>query len=74
VNSERTALLDDPVVALLLEGRASSAVEAERLYLEEHLGEVVALVRSPLSDDEFRRHPLIAALLGRSRGWEDSPL
>jgi hypothetical protein len=32
-------------------------------------------VNSSLSDEEFRRHPLIAILLGRgSRGWEDSIL
>jgi hypothetical protein len=35
----------------------------------------VTLVNSPLSDEEFRRHPLIAALLSHgSRGWDDSIL
>ena len=69
------SLLDDPVVQLLLEGRAATAAEAERLYLEQHLDQVLALVNSPLSDQEFRRHPLIATLLSRgSRGWEDSIL
>jgi hypothetical protein len=69
------SLLNDPVVQLLLSGRAQTAEEAERLYVEEHLDEVVALVNSTLSEEEFRRHPLIAALLSRgSRGWEDSIL
>jgi hypothetical protein len=70
-----TSLLEDPIVRLLLNGRAQTAAEAERLYVEEHLDEVVMLVNSPLSDEEFRRHPLIAALLSHgSRGWDDSIL
>jgi len=69
------SVIDDPVVELLLTGRADTAEQAERLYLEEHLDEVTRLVNSSLSDEEFRRHPLIAILLGRgSRGWEDSIL
>jgi hypothetical protein len=67
--------MDDPAVKLLLEGRAETAEQAERLYLEEHVDEVVDLVNSPLSDEEFRQHPLIVTLLSRgSRGWEDSIL
>ncbi len=69
------SVIEDPVVELLLTGRADTAEQAERLYLEEHLDEVTRLVNSSLSDEEFRRHPLIAILLGRgSRGWEDSIL
>jgi hypothetical protein len=69
------SVIDDPVVELLLTGRAGTADQAERLYLEEHLDEVTRLVNSSISDEEFRRHPLIAILLGRgSRGWEDSIL
>ena len=64
---------DDPIVRLLLAEEALTVDAAEELYLDRHLDDVVALVRSPLSDDEFRRHPLIALLLARgSRGWEDS--
>jgi hypothetical protein len=66
-------MIDDPVVALLLAGKASTAEEAEELYLERSLDEVVRLVESDLSDAEFRRHPLIQLLLARgSRGFEDS--
>ena len=69
------SVIDDPVVELLLTGRADTVDQAERLYLEEHFDEVTRLVNSSLSDEEFRRHPLIAILLGRgSRGWEDSIL
>jgi len=65
----------DPVVQLLLDGRAESLQEAQELYLNEHLHEVFDLVLSPLSDDEFRRHPLISLLLScGSRGYEDSLL
>ena len=75
MSSQAASVIDDPVVELLLKGRADTADQAERLYLEEHLDEVIGLVNSPLSDAEFRRHPLIAILLGRgSRGWEDSVL
>lgn len=65
----------DPVAALILAGRASTVDEAEELYLDEHLDEVVRLVDSDLSEEEFRRHPLIALLLARgSRPSEDSLL
>ena len=68
-----SSILEDPVAKLLLEGKAATASEAERLYLEEHLDEIVGLVESSLSDQEFRRHPLIAMLFSHgSRGWEDS--
>lgn len=72
--SERNCgILDDPVAQLLLDGRAATASEAERLYLEEHLDTVLSLVQSDLSEDEFRRHPLIQMLFSHgSRGWEDS--
>ena len=61
------------MVQLLVSGQAASCAEAERQYLEEHVGEIVQLVQSPLSDAEFRRHPLIVLLLARgSRGFEDS--
>jgi len=64
---------DDPVARILLAGEARTVDEAEELYLDRHLMDVVDLVRSPLSDAEFRRHPLIALLLARgSRGHEDS--
>lgn len=63
----------DPVADLLVTGQAATVDEAEELYLNTHLEEVLRLVDSPLSDEEFRRHPLIALLLARgSRAWEDS--
>ncbi len=66
---------EDPVADLLLKGEAATVAEAEELYLNTHLDEVIRLVESPLSDAEFRRHPLIQLLLARgSRGWEDSLL
>jgi hypothetical protein len=63
----------DPVADLILRGEASTVDEAEELYLDRHLDEVVRLADSSLSDEEFRRHPLIVLLLARgSRGFEDS--
>jgi len=74
VMSERNCgILDDPVAKLLLEGRAATVSEAERLYLEEHLDTILTLVESDLSEEEFRRHHLIQMLFSHgSRGWEDS--
>ena len=66
-------ILDDPVAQILLAGEAATPSEAERKYLEDHLADVLRLVQSPLSDEEFRRHPLIVMLFSHgSRGWEDS--
>lgn len=66
-------ILADPVAQILLAGEATTPSEAERAYLERHLDDVFRLVVSPLSEDEFRRHPLIAMLFSHgSRGWEDS--
>ena len=63
----------DPVADLILHGEASTVDEAEEVYLDRHLDEVVRLGESTLSDEEFRRHPLIVLLLARgSRGFEDS--
>jgi hypothetical protein len=63
----------DPVADLILRGEAATVDEAEEIYLDRHIEEVVRLVESTLSDDDFRRHPLIALLLSRgSRGFEDS--
>jgi hypothetical protein len=68
-----SSVLDDPVAQLLLSGEADNPSAAERLYLERHLEEVLDLVQSPLSEEEFRQHPLIALLFSHgSRGWEDS--
>ena len=63
----------DPVVDLLLQGKALTVRQAEAMYLDAHLNEVVKLVQSPMSDEDFRRHPLIVLLMAHgSRAWEDS--
>ncbi|MGH7856120.1 MAG: hypothetical protein ACREQY_02235 [Candidatus Binatia bacterium] len=63
----------DPVADLIVAGEARTVDEAEELYLDRHLAEVLRLVESPLTEEEFRRHPLVVLLLSRgSRGWEDS--
>jgi hypothetical protein len=49
--------------------------EAEEKYLTANLRRVIELVESPISDEEFRAHPLIEMLLSHgSRDWEDSIL
>ena len=70
---ENHSILEDPVAQLLLTGQAATPSEAERRYLEGQLEEVLRLVQSDLSDQEFRRQPLIQMLFSHgSRGWEDS--
>lgn len=65
----------DPIVEMLLRGEAANVHEAEEMYLDAHLHEVVELAESSLSDQEFRRNPLIAMLLAHgSRDSEDSLL
>jgi hypothetical protein len=62
----------DDVADLLANGKASSVSEAEELYLDARIDEILRLVESDLPDPEFRSHPLIALLFARgSRSWED---
>jgi hypothetical protein len=66
---------DDPVLCLILEGRARTLDEAEEIYLDESLPEVLELLRKPIPDQELAEHPLMMLLRVRgSRGREDSLL
>jgi hypothetical protein len=68
-----TQLTSDPVSQLLLAGRAETLREAEELYLDSCLPEVVRLLESGLSDEELGRHPLMRMLRSHgSRGWEEA--
>ena len=63
----------DPVAQLLLRGRAETLREAEELYLDSCLPEVVRLLQSGLPDEELGRHPLMQMLRSHgSRGWEEA--
>jgi hypothetical protein len=63
----------DPIVQILLRGDVPTVSEAEQEYLDANLRQVIELVESSISDEEFRAHPLIALLLSHgSRDWEDS--
>jgi hypothetical protein len=66
---------NDPVLHLLLIGAAQTVAEAEEMYLNASLPEVIRLLQSPLSDEELGRHPLLVLFRRHgSRGWEDSLL
>jgi len=68
-----TFVSSDPVAKLLLSGRAATLREAEELYLDSCLPEVVRLLQSGLSDEELGRHPLMQMLRSHgSRGWEEA--
>jgi hypothetical protein len=63
----------DPIIDLILNGAAKTAHEAEELYLDTHVDEILRLVESALSERDFRSHPLIQLLLARgSPPLEDS--
>jgi hypothetical protein len=63
----------DPIIEILLRGDALTVSQAEEEYLDANLRQVIELVESPISDAEFRAHPLITLLLSHgSRDWEDS--
>ena len=61
--------ISDPVERRLLTGRASTVREAEEMYLDSAYPQVLALLESPLTNEELGRHPLfvlyrIEALVG----------
>ncbi len=66
---------DDPVIRLLLSGEARTLHEAEEKYLDSAMPEILDLLRSPLTNQELARHPLLQMIRAHgSRGWEDSIL
>jgi hypothetical protein len=63
---------DDPVLWLILPGRARSLDEAEELFLDEALPTIVELIGSSLRNEELEHHPLLVLLRSRGmRGRED---
>lgn len=67
------ALTTDPGARLILSGRAETLRDAEELYLDSCLPEVVRLLGSGLSDEELGRHPLMRMLRTHgSRSWEEA--
>ncbi len=72
-DGEIPGVSDDPVLRLILDGRARTLDEAEEIYLDESLPEILALLGQPIPDEELAEHPLITLLRVRgSRGREDS--
>jgi hypothetical protein len=70
---EIARLTSDPVAQLLLNGRAETLSEAEELYLDACLPEVMRLLDAELSDEELGRHPLMRMLRSHgSRAWEEA--
>jgi hypothetical protein len=66
---------DDPVIQLILSGRAQRFEEAEEIYLNESLPTIVELIGSSLSNEELENHPLMMLLRSRGMsGREDSIL
>ena len=74
-NDDLLTVLQDPVDRLLLLGRAETVHEAEEMYLDAAYPEVLALLASPLSNEELGRHPLFVMYRCHgSRPREDSLL
>lgn len=74
-NEPIPGVTDDPVLRLILDGRADTLHDAEELYLDASLAEISRLIASPLDDETLLRHPLMRLLAAHGcRGWEDSLL
>jgi len=74
-NEEIPGVTDDPVLRLIFDGKARTLDEAEEIYLDESLPELLELLRKPIPDEELADHPLMTLLRVRgSRGREDSLL
>lgn len=57
---------------LLLSGRAATGSEAEEMFLDAHLPELVRLAIE-LDDQAFERHEAVKLLMAHgSRRWEDA--
>lgn len=70
-----SGLTDDPISQLLLRGEARTLHEAEEMYLNAAMPEVLNLLRSSLDSRQLSKHPLLNLMLAHgSRGWEDSIL
>jgi hypothetical protein len=68
-------ITDDPVLRLILDGRAATLHEAEELYLDASLDEISRLIASPMDNETLLRHPLMQLLASHgNRAWEDSLL
>ena len=66
---------DDPVLRLLLDGRAENLHDAEELFLDASLADIARLIASPIDNEALLRHPLMRLLASHGgRGWEDSLL
>jgi hypothetical protein len=64
-----------PVLHLLRAGAARTMAQAEEMYLNGSLPEVIRLLQCPLSNEELGCHPLLVMYRRHgSRGWEDSLL
>jgi hypothetical protein len=73
--SNLLASVTDPVDRLLLTGQARTVYEAEEMYLDSAYPQVLALLESPLSNEELGRHSLFVLYRSHgSRPREDSLL
>jgi hypothetical protein len=65
--------INDPVARILLRHDDLTLKEAEELYLDSCLPEVIRLLQSALSDEELGQHPLMKMLRAHgSRAWEEA--
>ena len=73
--SDLLGAVTDPVERLLLTRQARTVRQAEEMYLDSAYPQVLALLASPLSNEELGRHPLFVAYRPHgSRPREDSLL
>ena len=57
-DEDLSALMRDAIARLLSSGKAQTLWEAEEMYLDSCLPEVIKLLEGPLSNEELAHHPL----------------
>jgi hypothetical protein len=68
-------MMDEQILELLLRGEAATLHDAEEMYLNAAIPEILDLLASSLSNEELSEEPILALILSHgSRGWEDSTL
>ena len=71
--SGTTSVAPAATSAALLRGEALTALEAEEMYLERCMPDVLRLLASPIPNEELANHPLMLLMrVHGSRGWEEA--
>ena len=69
------SITEDAIFQILVRGEASTLHDAEEIYLNRAMPEILELLGGHHSNDRLGQHPLLNLVLAHgSRCWEDSIL